>query len=181
MAERKCDNKAILKALRTEENWAEIGRQHDISRERVRRIAAAHGVKKRMSFETAVALVQPFLEHANREFCWRCGAELQPRKQAPKFCTRCLNLSKAIGKAKYFLRAFITTGSHFALAQAAYIIRKNGLSPEDFKRIPPKGGDKTRGRRARMHLDSCRCPDCTAVMSISASKKQKCLQEVENV
>src|SRR5215813_7548477 len=104
------NDETILKALRTEENWAEIGRQHSISRERVRKIALDHGIKKRISFETAIALVHPFLKHANTELCWRCGAKLELRKKGQKFCIRCRKLLEAIGRAKASLRTFVATG-----------------------------------------------------------------------
>lgn len=152
MAEKKCDNKAVLTAIRTEENWAEIGRRHNISRERVRRIAAAHGLKKRINFEDALALVQPFLEHANKEACWRCGAEIEAHRRGQKFCAQCLKLRDAIWRTKYYLRTFIATGSHYSLAQAAYTIRKSGLVPDDLIRIAPEGRDKKRDGRRRMSL-----------------------------
>jgi hypothetical protein len=164
-------DETILKALRTEENWAEIGRQHNISRERVRKIALDHGIKKRISFEVAIALVHPFLKHANTELCWRCGAELELRKERrnQKFCTRCRKLLEAIGRAKASLRTFVATGSHIALAKAAYNIRRFGLLPEDFTSVAPTTRDKGREARSRRHLDRCQCPLCASLSSETAS------------
>ena len=135
MREKKCESPAILKAIYTEENWAKIARQHKVSREWIRRIAAAHGIKKRISFEQAVNLVQPFLKYAHKQSCWRCGAELEPLQRTHKLCEPCLKLRTGVGAAKYFLRRFIATGSHRALTQAAYVIRKHGYSPKDFESV----------------------------------------------
>jgi hypothetical protein len=132
MLSRKCDNLAVLQAVKTLENWSEVARQHGISRERVRQIAAAHGIRKRPNFEEAMLLIHPFMKYADKSSCWRCGREMREAALHLKVCDACRKRLRAISLAKHHLRTFMTLGSHYSLVQAAHLIRKNRLLPGDF-------------------------------------------------
>lgn len=80
--------------------------------------------------ETALRIVCEFMPHAKKQYC-ACG---QPRAKGQAKCVPCKQFTAKVIWAKSRLRNWMESGNHRALADAARMIEKARIQPEDFMR-----------------------------------------------
>lgn len=75
--------------------------------------------------------VAPYLPYIHRRLCGMCGEKVAPNKT---YCETCSELRDAIAKVRHWLRRWQDTGSNHKLSNAISIIKRFGLTVDDFKR-----------------------------------------------
>jgi len=124
-------NAEILKAFYAGESQVAIARRLGISKERVGQILRKHHLRSQRTRAEVDEQAAPFLtatpEHP------RCLICKGPIRKGLLFCETCrIKLSK-VRKAATRFRSYKKTGRRVTLANALQVVKKFGLTPEDFE------------------------------------------------
>lgn len=114
----------------------EIGERFGVSRQRVHQVVSRPKLKEyqRQRREANLRLVAPY---SPTPVCQRCRKLIEP-KTVSMICLRCRKKLKVVRLVQNRLRkrGVVRRGRwniHYSLNQAAYLIRKHNLKPEDFR------------------------------------------------